>query len=75
VKEYLWQLSKQDGLLRFQQQILWNYPELKKIINELRDQYGLQDFTYKQIDAFLYLEGWKLLIAKEAAKEKKQPTA
>ena len=73
VKEYLWQLSKQDGLLRFQQQILWNYPDFKRIIDELRNRYSLRGFTYKQIDAFLYLEGGKLLTAKEAAKEKTQP--
>lgn len=70
VKEYLWQLRNQGGLRRFQQQVLWNHPELKRIINEMRDQYSLQDFSYKQIDAFLYLEGGKLL----AAKEKKQQT-
>jgi hypothetical protein len=34
----------------------------------LRDQYGLQDFSYKQIDAFLYLQGGKLLAAKEKKK-------
>ena len=72
VKEYLWQLRNQDGGLRrrFQQQVLWNYPELKRIINDMRDQYSLQKFSYKQIDAFFYLEGGKLL----AAKEKKQQT-
>jgi hypothetical protein len=75
VKEYLWQLRNQGGLRQFQQQVLWNYPELKRIIDEMRDQYSLQGFSYKQIDAFLYLEGGKLLTAKEAAKEKKQPAA
>jgi len=67
VKEYLWQLRNQDGGLhpRFQQQVLWNYPELKRIINDMRDQYSLQNFSYKQIDAFFYLEGGKLLAAKE----------
>ncbi len=71
VKEYLWRPRNEGGLRRFQQQVLWNYTELKIIINELRDQYGLRDFSYKQIDAFLYLEGGKLL----AAKEKNKPAA
>jgi len=68
VKEYLWQLRNEGGLRRFQQQVLWNYSEFKKIIDELRDQYGLRDFKYKQIDAFLYLEGRELLAAKEKNK-------
>ncbi len=68
VKEYLWQLRNEGGLHRFQQQVLWNYPELKRIIDELRDQYGLRDFSYKQIDAFLYFEGTKLLAAKKKKK-------
>lgn len=72
VKEYLWQLRNEGGLSRFQQQVLWNYPELKRIIDDLRDQYGLRDFSYKQIDAFLYLEGGKLLAAKE---KKMQPAS
>jgi hypothetical protein len=68
VKEYLWQLRNKGGLRRFQQQVLWNYAEFKKIINELRDQYGLRDCPYKQIDAFLFLEGKKLIAAKEKNK-------
>lgn len=65
VKQYLWQLRNEGGLHRFQQQVLWNYSELKRIIDELRDRYGLRDFSYKKIDAFLYFEGGKLLAAKE----------
>jgi len=68
VKEYLWQLRSEGGLRRFQQQALWSYTELKRIIDELLDQYGLRDFSYKQIDAFLYIEGGKLLAAKENKK-------
>lgn len=64
VKEYLWRLRNEGGLRSFQQQVLWNYMEFKRIIDELRDQYGLRDFSYKQIDAFLYLEGGKLLAVK-----------
>jgi hypothetical protein len=75
VTEYLWQLRNQGGLPRFQQQVLWNYPELKRIIDKMRDQYNLQDFSYKQIDAFLYLQGGKLIAAREAAKGTEQPAA
>ncbi len=61
VTKYLWQLKKAGGISKFQQQALWNYPDLKKIIDELRLRYQLQDFSYKKIDKFLYLEGGKLL--------------
>jgi hypothetical protein len=61
VTKYLWQLKKAGGISKFKQQVLWNYPDLKKIIDELRLRYQLQDFSYKKIDKFLYLEGGKLL--------------
>ena len=40
-------------------------------MNELRGHYGLQGFKFKQIDAFLYIEGGKLLAAKEKQKQSK----
>jgi hypothetical protein len=77
VDEYLWQLRNQEkhtpgGFRQFKRKDLWNYPELKKIVTEFRDHYGLRSFTFKQIDAFLFLEGGKLLVAKE---QEKQPAA
>jgi hypothetical protein len=74
VDEYLAQLRnqekhKQGGFRQFKRKDLWNYPEFKKIVTEFRDYYGLQEFTFKQIDGFLYYEGGKLL----AAKSKSQP--
>ena len=75
VTEYLWRLRIQGGLSQFQQQVLWNYPQFKKVIEEMRDKYGLQGFSYKQIDAFLYLEGGKLIRAREAAKKKGRQSA
>jgi hypothetical protein len=77
VDEYLGQLRNQgihmqDGFRQFKRKDLWNYPKFKKIVAEFRDHFGLQSFTFKQIDAFLFLEGGKLLAAKE---KKKQPAA
>jgi hypothetical protein len=37
-------------------------------VKEFQIKYGLQDFSFKQIDVFLYLEGGKLLKAKQAVK-------
>jgi hypothetical protein len=69
VDEYLWHLKNLGGLTQFKRNALWTYPKFKNIVEEFRDRYGLQEFTFKQIDGFLYYEGGKLL----AAKSKSQP--
>ena len=61
VNEYLWHLRNLGGLKQFKRNVLYIYPEFKKIVDEFRDRYSLQAFTYKQIDAFLFYEGGKLL--------------
>lgn len=72
VYEYLRRLRNRDrfkegGFRQFKNEELWIYPKFKGIVDEFRVLYGLQEFTYKQIDAFLYLEGGKLLEQKESA--------
>jgi hypothetical protein len=57
------------GLDQFKRDLLWDYPEFRKIVAEFRDRYGLGEFTFKQIDKFLYYEGGKLLDAKEKEKQ------
>jgi hypothetical protein len=56
VKEYLWQLRNKGGLPRFQQQVLWNYPVLKRIIVRLKEQYSLQDFSTNRSTHFFTLK-------------------
>jgi len=75
VDEYLGQLRnrekhKESGFPQFKRKDLWNYPEFKKIVTEMRDHYGLQEFSFKQIDGFLFCEGGKLLEAKEKQKNR-----
>jgi len=72
VDEYLRQLRNRDkhaqgGFRQFKNQELWDYPIFRGLVNEFREHYRLQEFTYKQIDAFLYLEGGKLIQQKESA--------
>jgi hypothetical protein len=57
VNECLWHLRNHHCLSRFDRQKLWEYPVLKKIVVELRDKFGLGNFTFKQIDKFLYYQG------------------
>ncbi|MGO9318902.1 MAG: hypothetical protein ACLPXT_15220 [Terracidiphilus sp.] len=66
VNEYLWHLRNLGALRQFKRNALWIYPEFKKIVDEFRDRYCLQEFTYKQIDAFLFYEGGKLRKQKES---------
>jgi hypothetical protein len=44
--------------------MLWDYPAFKKIVTQFRDKFGLGDFTFKQVDKFLYLQGGILLSRK-----------
>ncbi len=67
VNEYLWHLRKLGILSKFGRNSLWAYPKFKRIVEEFQERYGLQDFSFKQIDAFLYLEGGKLLKTKQEA--------
>jgi len=78
VNKYLMLLKRQKGfnvdcLGQFKQDDLWDYTKFKELLTQLRKHFGLEAFSFKQIDAFLYLEGGKLLAAKEAAKNIVQP--
>ena len=64
VVEYLWNLRTHDCVCRFHKKMLWDYPAFKKIVTQFRDKFGLGDFTFKQVDKFLYLQGGILLSRK-----------
>jgi hypothetical protein len=66
VNEYLWHLRNLGKLSQFKRMDLWAYSKFKKIVDEFRERYNLQEFTYKQVDAFLYYEGGKLIGQKES---------
>jgi hypothetical protein len=61
VNEYLWHLKKLGTIPIAKRNDLWDYPEFKKIVNEFRERFGLEGFSYKVTDKFLYREGGKLL--------------
>jgi hypothetical protein len=61
VNEYLWHLRNIGVLKRFKRDLLWDYPEFKKIVNEFRERFGLSDFSFKETGKVLYREGGKLL--------------
>ena len=62
---YLWTLrnnekGKQGGLRQFKRKELWSYPEFKKVVTDFRAHFRLEEFSFKQIDEFLWTEGGKL---------------
>ena len=54
---YLCHLVNHRCLDRFKQNDLWDYPKFKKVIEEFRERNGITDFTFKEIDKFLYHQG------------------
>lgn len=64
VLQYLCYLRNQDFLSHFSQDSLWIYTEFKRVIEEFRSNNKLEDFTFKQLDKFLYLQGSKLLMGR-----------
>ncbi len=60
VDRYISTLNRQEHL-GYSSSESWNYPYFVWIMNDLRSRYGLQAYSYKQLDAFLYLQGRALL--------------
>jgi len=64
VDVYLWELNKRTPFYAFHRQDLyWNYPKFKEVVEAFCTHFGLQDFGLKKIDKFLYVSGGKLLRA------------
>ncbi len=75
VDAYLWYLRERGFIDSFKHQELKSYPKFKKIVTSFRCRNRLEKFTYKEIDKFIWLNGGKLLTAREAAKENKKQEA
>ena len=67
VDAYLWQLrnretGKPGGFRQFKRKELWYYPSFKQVVIDLRTHFHLdpEEFSFKAIDKFLYVEGGKL---------------
>jgi hypothetical protein len=57
VDHCLWTLQHHNHFASFLHPDLWNYPKFLKIMTDFRTFHGLNEFTFKEIDKFLYLEG------------------
>jgi hypothetical protein len=57
VDHYLWTLQKQDHFKGFLHPQLWDYPKFLEIMIAFKQTHGLTDFSFKEVDKFLFLEG------------------
>jgi hypothetical protein len=75
VRECLLFHKRKDGFAKFTLDSLYDYPSFRDVVNKFRRRYGLQ-FSYKDLDKFMWLCGGRLLDAKAAAKSSnRQATA
>jgi hypothetical protein len=61
VDEYLWHLRKVRAIATFKREKLWRYPDFKDAVGEFRKEFGLTEFSFKQLDKFMYQEGAKVM--------------
>ena len=48
--------KKKDHFCKFKRQDLKDYPKVKSILEEFREKYNL-DFSFKELDRYLWLSG------------------
>jgi hypothetical protein len=57
VDHYLWTLQQHNHFASFLHPDLWHYSKFLNIMTNFRNFHGLDSFTFKEIDKFLFLEG------------------
>jgi len=50
----LWRNRKQDKFIAFTQAELLQYPRIKQIIEDFKNHYGLSQFSFNDLDKFLW---------------------
>jgi hypothetical protein len=54
VDHLLWDYQRQDHFTQFKRGELADYPRYKEILNQFRSFYGLEQFSFKELDKFLW---------------------
>ena len=69
----LWAFKKRDGFAEFKRKEMWeSYPRYVEVIEAFRDYYGLEQFSLREIDRFLWFAGRDLEAREEGKGEKYQ---
>jgi hypothetical protein len=61
VEACLWRYKRQDGFAKYPREG-YRYPDFFKIVTAFRSFYGLDSFTFKQLDKYLWRQGGELLL-------------
>ncbi len=61
IDQLLWQYQKQGDVMRFTRAALRDYPRYKEIVESFRKKYGLVQFSFKELDKFLWMRGKEFL--------------
>jgi hypothetical protein len=56
VDQYLWKAQQRQPFAGFQHPDLCNYARFHDIMQSFRTAYGLEDFSFKDLDKFLYMQ-------------------
>jgi hypothetical protein len=65
--ECLWSYQKHDGFSVFERQDLYAYEKLVSIVSSFRTYYGLESFSFRELDKFLWRMGEWILRQKEGS--------
>ena len=49
--------ARQKSFSKFTQETLWNYPEFHRVVCDFRHSFGLESYSFKETDKFLYQLG------------------
>ena len=60
----LWHYEKLDQFAHYHRNANYDYAEYVRIVTAFRDRYGLEEFTFKNLDKFLFLTGENILANK-----------
>jgi hypothetical protein len=63
VERLLWAYRQQDHFADYKRGETWHYPRYVEIIEQFRTHYGLNRFSFKELDKFLWLYGMKVFAA------------
>lgn len=71
-EECLWAYRRrpanQEGFAKFRRQDCWYYDKYKEVVSAFRTHYGLDHFTFREIDKFLWQTGERIKMQKHQLK-------
>lgn len=65
VNEAVWRYQKQEPFTVFHRQDMEDYEAFARIVSAFRDRYSLSDFSFRELDKFLWNTGSRLLAESE----------